>query len=139
MEKTLMLKIIALDRILFEGHIRKATMNTTGGQITILPNHMPIAAVLEDAPFILTDEQGTTKIVAVHGGYITILENVLLVVADDAIFAEEIDLARVEEDIRKNRNVIDDTNATSLDITRAQIQLQRNLMNLKIKDTFKKG
>ncbi|GBU10863.1 ATP synthase epsilon chain [Erysipelotrichaceae bacterium] len=138
MADMLMLKIIALDRILYEGKITQATMTTTAGDITILPNHMAIAAVLKDAPFILIDAKGEKHVVAIHGGYITMIENAFLVVADDAIFAEEIDEARVREDIRRNKEIIKDKKGSSLDITRAQIQLQRNIMNLKISDTFRK-
>lgn len=136
MKDRLMLEIIALDQILYEGPIQQATLTTTGGEITVLPNHMPIAAVLEDAPFILIDEKGERQIIAVHGGYMTIVENTFLVVADSAIFAKEIDEARVREDIRRNQDIIDKKSGSSLDIARAQIQLQRNLMNLKINDMF---
>lgn len=130
----LLLKIIALDRILYNEYIQKALITTTGGKITILKDHMPIAAILADAPFIITDESSEKQIVAVHGGYLTIMENEVLVVADEAIFAKEIDNARVEEDIRRNEEIIKGGTSDALSLARAEIQLKRNLMNLRISD-----
>ena len=134
----LWLEIIAIDQILYADYIKQATILTTGGEITIYKNHMPIAAILQDAPLHIVNEMGNRDIIAVHGGYLTILNNEILVVADDAIFAKEIDEARVQEDIRRNEEIIADSTVDALSLARAEIQLKRSLTNLKISDMYKK-
>lgn len=134
----LLLKIIALDRLLYDDYIEQAMIKTTGGMITILKGHMPIAAILEDAPLEVVTSKGEKEVLAVHGGYMTIMDNEVLVVADDALFAHEIDEARVQEDIRRNKELIDGGDADALSLARAEIQLKRSLMNLHIHDMLSK-
>ena|GEM_PF-3094444 len=137
-KKRLQLKIIALDQILYDDYITQAAITTTSGNMVILKNHMPIAAIMEDAPVFVKDEQGNEEIIAVHGGYMSVHENEFLIVADDAVFAREIDNARVQEDIRRNEELIAKGSADELSLARAEIQLKRDIMNLKVYDIFSK-
>jgi len=134
----LRLKIIALDRILFDADIVQAAITTTTGDMVILKDHMPIAAIMADAPVFVKNDLGQEEIVVVHGGYMSVLENEMLVVADDAIFASEIDNARVREDIRQNQELISKGEVDEPLLERAEIQLKRNLINLKVYDLFSK-
>lgn len=138
MNKLLKFKIIALDRIIYEGDVQSVTLVTTGGEINILPEHMPIAAILVDAPVKVIDMQNTEVIIAVHSGYVTMKSNELLIVADAANFAREIDLEREKENIKRNKAIINDSQSSGIDVARAKIQLQRSLMNLKIHQEYKK-
>ncbi|TLG77093.1 ATP synthase F1 subunit epsilon [Culicoidibacter larvae] len=137
-DKSLHLQIIALDRILYDGQITKLTINSTGGELTILPNHMPIVAVIEPAPIYVHEEDGNERIVVIHGGYFNLFDNDLLVVADDAIFAEEIDRAREEEAVKEAEHDINETRGDNLQLARAKVRLQRSLMNLQVADSLSK-
>lgn len=134
----LQLKIIALDRILYDDYIKQAAITTTSGNMVILTDHMPIAAIMADAPVFITTENNEEEIVAVHGGYMSVLENEFLIVADDAVFASEIDNARVQEDIRRNEELIASGTDDALSLARAEVQLKRDIMNLKVYDLFSK-
>jgi len=134
----LRLKIIALDRILFDADIKQAAITTTSGNMVILKDHMPIAAIMADAPVFVTNNLNEEDIVVVHGGYMSVLHNEMIIVADDAIFASEIDNARVREDIRQNEELISRGEADELQLDRAEVQLRRNLINLKAYDLFSK-
>lgn len=135
---TMKLSVIALDRMLYEGEVQRVTAETTAGQITILPNHSPIASILVDAPLIVVNESGEREFIAVHKGYISIMRKEVLVVADDALFAHEIDEARIREDIRRNEEILKNKSGDALDLDRAQVRMQRDLTNLKVYDLFNK-
>ena len=135
---SLQLKIIALDRILYDAHIKQAAIKTTGGEMVILKDHMPIAAILEDAPVFIIDAEGDEEIIAVHGGYMSVLNNEFLIVADDAIFAKEIDDARVHESILRNEELLVQGQVDAMKLARAEVQLKRDIMNLKVYDLYKK-
>jgi len=134
----LRLKIIALDRILYDDDIIQAAITTTSGDMVILKDHMPIAAIMADAPVFIKTELIEEDIIVVHGGYMSVLENEMLIVADDAIFASEIDNARVQEDIRQNQEMLSKGDADEFVLERAEIQLRRDLMNLKAYDILSK-
>ena len=132
------LSIIALDRMLYEGEVRQVTAETTAGQITLLPNHSPLSCILVDAPLIVVNADGEREFVAVHKGYMSIMQNKLLVVADQALFAHEIDEARLREDIRRNEEILKNKNGDALDLDRAKVRMTRDLTNLKVYDLFNK-
>jgi F-type H+-transporting ATPase subunit epsilon len=134
----LRLKIIALDRILYDDDIIQAAITTTSGDMVILKDHMPIAAIMADAPVFVKTDLIEEDIIVVHGGYMSVLENEMLIVADDAIFASEIDNARVQEDIRQNQEMLSKGEADEFMLERAEIQLRRDLMNLKAYDILSK-
>lgn len=90
------LKVVAIDRLLFEGEIDKMQVTTTDGQLTILPNHIPLVSVLKIAPLMI-EQNGERKYLAISGGYMSIQRHETLIVADIAEWAHEIDVTRVEE------------------------------------------
>lgn len=89
------LKIVTIDRLLFEGDVDKMQVTTTDGQLTILPNHIPLISVLKIAPLII-EQNGEKQYLAISGGYMSIQRHEVLIVADIAEWASEIDRERVE-------------------------------------------
>ncbi len=93
-------KIITPERTVFEAEISQVTLPVTEGEVTILPSHRPYIASLEPGEIILKTkkqegEEETSLVVS--GGFIEFNENSLVVLADTAERAEEIDLKRAEE------------------------------------------
>lgn len=93
-------KIVTPERTVFEDKISQATLPVTDGQVTILPNHRSYIASLSSGE-ITVKKDGEEIILAVSGGFIEFNKNELVVLADTAEQAEEIDLKRAEE--AKNR------------------------------------
>lgn len=89
-------KIVTPERTVFEEEIDQATLPTTAGQITILPNHRSYIASLEPGEIVLK-KNDKESFMAISGGFIEFHKNELIVLADTAERAEEIDLKRAEE------------------------------------------
>lgn len=89
-------KVITPEKTVYETDIFQATLPVTDGEITILPNHRSYIASLK-AGEISVKAEGGDKHMVVSGGFIEFNENNLIVLADTAERAEEIDLARAEE------------------------------------------
>ena len=70
--------------------------DTVEGQIGVLPRHAPMLTILVPGTVRLRrgDEE---EILAVGGGFLEVSENKVVVLADSAERAEEIDVARAEE------------------------------------------
>lgn len=89
-------KIVTPERLVFEEHVDQATLPVLDGQVTILPNHRSYIAALKAGEVLL--KKGTEEIlIATSGGFIEFNDNVLVVLADTAEAAEDIDLARAQE------------------------------------------
>lgn len=97
-------KIVSPEKTVFEDDVDQATLPTTDGQITILPNHRSYISSLD--PGEITLKKGQEEILlSVSGGFIEFNQNNLVVLADTAERAEEIDLKRAEEARKKAEKI----------------------------------
>jgi len=89
-------KIITPERTVYENEVDSATLPVTDGEVTILPSHRSYIASLKQGEVML--RIGKEEIhMAVSGGFIEFNQNNLIILADTAEHAEEIDEKRAEE------------------------------------------
>lgn len=72
----LKLRIIAPDRLVFEGEVESVTLPGTVGSFTVLNNHAPIISSLEKGEISYKDANGQTEI-AVRSGFSEVKGNIL--------------------------------------------------------------
>ena len=72
----LKLRIIAPDRLVFEGEVESVTLPGTIGSFTVLNNHAPIISSLENGKITYRDANGRTE-VAVWSGFAEVRNNIL--------------------------------------------------------------
>jgi F-type H+-transporting ATPase subunit epsilon len=93
---TIKFKIVTPEKTVFEDTIDQITLPTQEGEITVLPEHIPLIAVLAPGELVIK-QSGKEIAMAVSGGMIEVRKNEITILADTAERAEEIDLARAEE------------------------------------------
>lgn len=91
------LKIIASDKVFYEGRCRKMIIPAPDGQKGILPNHenMVIAVAVGIAHFEMEEDKWVD--VAVGTGFVEIVNNRVNLLVDTAERPEDIDVRRAEE------------------------------------------
>ena len=72
----LKLRIIAPDRLVFEGEVESVTLPGTVGSFTVLNRHAPIISSLEKGKIVYKDANGQTDVV-VRSGFAEVKDNVL--------------------------------------------------------------
>ncbi|KKQ54053.1 MAG: ATP synthase epsilon chain [Candidatus Falkowbacteria bacterium GW2011_GWC2_38_22] len=77
--------------------IYQVTVPTKEGEITIMPKHMPLVAILVPGVIEIKKENGEVEIASVSGGFIEVLRNKVVLLADTAERAMDIDEKRAEE------------------------------------------
>ncbi len=127
-DNTMMVKIIAPDRVFYEGEISFMEFNTIEGIIGIYPRHIPTTVVI--APGILKlIEQSGERTAALHSGFAEILGDSVMILAESVEWPDEIDVRRAEEaKIRAERRIHDD----SQDLNRAELALKRAMLRLQL-------
>lgn len=90
------LKIVTPERIVYEAEVDQATLPVSDGEVTILPNHRSYIASLKIGE-IMTKSGGEEENIAVAGGFLEFADNNLIVLADEAERADEIDIEKAEE------------------------------------------
>jgi len=97
MEKIIKFEIVTPEKTVLKEDVVEVTVPTGEGDLTILPHHAPLIATLKPGVLVLKKADGSADVVFTAGGFLEVLRNKVVVLADTAERAEEIDLARVEQ------------------------------------------
>ncbi|TAK96115.1 ATP synthase F1 subunit epsilon, partial [Patescibacteria group bacterium] len=116
----------------FEDEVDQATLPVTDGEVTILPNHRSYIASLK-AGEVMLKKDGQEISLATAGGFLEFNQNVLVVLADRAERAEEIDMARAEEarqraeELKKQKVSMDES-----DYARVAAAIDKEMARIKV-------
>lgn len=92
----LKLTIVSPERELYSAHVDMVLAPGIGGQLGILPKHIPLITQLDEGE--LCARVGEEEhYFAIHGGFMHVLQDEVIVLADIAERAEEIDVERAEQ------------------------------------------
>jgi F-type H+-transporting ATPase subunit epsilon len=87
---------------MWSGQASFVEARTTEGEIGILPGHAPTLAQLDHAAVVRVDgTDGTKTLLAVHGGFLHVTAQGVTVLAEYAELADEIDVSRAREALRR--------------------------------------
>jgi F-type H+-transporting ATPase subunit epsilon len=131
-DKKIKFKIVTPEKTVYEDSIDQLTLPTTEGEITVLPNHIPLISVLSPGELVIKKD-GKEVAMAVSGGIIEVQKNEITILADTAERAEEIDIERAEEarkkaeQLKEDRIRMDDTEYAA-----AAALLERNLARIRV-------
>lgn len=64
--------IAQVDQTLFEGKARSLTVPATAGEMTVLPEHMPLVTTLKPGTVRVTPEQGEERSFEIKGGVLEV-------------------------------------------------------------------
>lgn len=119
------LKIVAPERVFYEGDATFLEFTTTEGDMGIYPEHIPLTAII--APGILKIHQGeSVKEAALMSGFVQILKDSVTILAESVEWPDEIDANRAKEaEIRARRRM---DSEEGIDIDRAELALRRALI-----------
>ena len=124
----MMVKIIAPDRVFFEGELSFLEFNTIEGIIGVYPRHIPMTVVIAPGILKMVNAEGT-KEAALHSGFAEILGDSITILAESIEWPDEIDAHRAQEaKIRAERRIGD----SSQDENRAELALKRAMLRLQM-------
>jgi F-type H+-transporting ATPase subunit epsilon len=95
--KLIKFEIVTPERVVLKKEVLQVTVPTRNGEITVLPNHIPLVASLQPGVIEVKLKTGETEIMSVSGGFIEVLKDKVVILADTAERAHEIDEKRADE------------------------------------------
>ena len=98
--KGYMLRIVTPERVFYEGEVEMVEMNTTEGQIGVLPGHIPLTVIVKPGILLITEAEGV-KEAALHSGFAEILPDQMTILAEIVEWPEEIDQGRAEAALQR--------------------------------------
>lgn len=131
-ETKIKFKIVTPEKTVYEDSIDQVTLPTQEGEITVLPNHIPLISVLAPGELVVK-VSGEEIAMAVSGGIVEVRKNELVILADTAERAEEIDVKRAEEAKARAEKLKDEKiRSDETDYATAAAILEKNLARIRV-------
>jgi len=106
---TLHVELVSVERLIWSGEATMVIARTTEGELGVLPGHAPLLGQLADVGVVrVQQESGDELVVAVHGGFLSVTDQGVSVLAELAEIAVEIDVARAEDALQRARSAGED-------------------------------
>ena len=125
---TLLLEIVTPERKVYAQNVEMVVVKGVLGELGILPNHIPMVTPLKIAP-VRAKRDGKEDIIAVHGGFMEVRKDKVVILAESAELPEDIDVERAEAARRRAEERLR-AKQEGVDFQRAQVALQKALVRL---------
>jgi F-type H+-transporting ATPase subunit epsilon len=91
--------IVAVERKIWSGKGTFVFTRTTTGEIGVLPRHIPLVAQLVDDAMVRVEREGEDDLrIAVDGGFMSVTDEGVIILAESAEFEDEINADQAKSD-----------------------------------------
>jgi F-type H+-transporting ATPase subunit epsilon len=121
---TLQVELVAVEKMIWSGEATMVIARTTEGELGVLPGHAPLLGELAPGGVVrIRPESGEDLVVAAHGGFLSVTERGVSILAETAEISTDIDVERAREALRRAEQDGDDPDALAA-ARRAQSRLR---------------
>lgn len=128
---TVKVDVVTAERIVYSGEADMIIAPGVEGQLGILPHHTPLMTTLEPGELRIK-RAGEEISLVITGGFLEVRPDKVVVLADAAERAEEIDIQRAEEAKRRAEQRLAQKRIPGFDETKAEAALHRALARLRV-------
>lgn len=126
----LVLEIITPTKVVLSEEVDEVTLPTVNGEISILPNHIDLLTKINPGEMIV-HRNNKTESYAITGGFLEINNNHINILADHAIHADDIEIAKAEQAKERAEKAMKEKGSEQ-DLIMAQTELRRSVLELKV-------
>ena len=87
-------ELVSPERILFSGEASTVILRAAGGDIAFLDNHAPFLGAVDIGVVRIIRDGEPDELAAVHGGFVEVRDNRVIILSDVAELASQIDVER---------------------------------------------
>jgi len=98
-DDTLQIELVAADRVVWSGQASQVIARTVEGDLGVLANHAPLLSLLVPGVVEITPTEGAPFRAAVEEGFLSVANNRVSILSEDAFLASEIDLETAKSDL----------------------------------------
>ena len=121
---TLQVELVAVERRIWSGEARMVIARTTEGELGVLPGHAPLLGQLAEGGVVtIRIPSGDDLVVAAHGGFLSVTDRGVSILAETAEISTEIDVERARDALQRAQGAGDDPEAVAA-ARRAQSRLR---------------
>ena len=132
----LTLEIITPEKVVYKDEVSEVIAPTFDGEIAILPNHVNLLTQVNPGELIV--KKGVTaQYLAITGGFMEVSDNKVSILADYAIKAQDIEIARATEAKRRAEKLMEEKTSDN-DLRIAQGEMIKAILELKVATKHKR-
>jgi F-type H+-transporting ATPase subunit epsilon len=122
---TVHVELVSVERLLWSGDATMVIARTTEGELGVLPGHAPLLGELAPGGVVRIQQEGGEELTfAVHGGFLSVTEDGVSILAEIAEQADEIDVARAQQALERARSAGEDDDEAAAAASRALSRLR---------------
>jgi len=127
----LQLEIVTPERLAYSGEVDMVVAPGIDGELGILPHHAPLITTLGVGELRIK-RAGSEESFAIIGGFLQVRPDKVVVMAETADLASDIDLERAQEARRAAERVLEAGSHEPADLAAARAQLQASLLRVRV-------
>ena len=120
-------EVVSPAKVLYTGEAEMVICRSVDGEIAFLANHVPYLGALDPCVVRLITESGDETRLAVSGGFVEVRDNRVIILADSAELADDINVDAARAAAREAEGRVRDTpddGGAQADLRRAQVLLE---------------
>lgn len=123
-------EVVTPERKILREEVESVIVPGTEGYLGVLPRHTPLLTTLKPGVVYYRKTAGKTERLAVSGGFMEAGPDRVVILADTAELASEIDIERARRSKERAEKRLRER-SPGLDVARAEVALMRSLARLK--------
>lgn len=127
---TFLVEIVTPERKVYAETANMVSVTGIEGELGILPNHIPLVTPLRIAPVVIKRD-GKVDVIAVGGGFIEVRKDKIVILAESAELATNIDVNRAEAAKERAQQRLA-AKRDEVDYRRAELSLQRAMNRINV-------
>jgi len=127
----ILLEIVTPERLAYSDEVDSVQIPGSEGELGILPHHAPLVATLGIGELRIRKGGGEESF-AVVGGFVQVRPDKVVVMAETADMASEIDLERAEQARREAERALESGFHEGADLSAARAALQQALLRIRV-------
>lgn len=132
----LLLEIITPEKVIYKDEVDEIIVPTENGEIAILPNHINLLTQVIPGELIIKKGTGQ-QYLAITGGFLEVSNNKISILAEYAVKAQDIEVARAMEAKKRAEKVMSEK-STDNELRMAQAEMIKAILELKVATRHKR-
>ena len=125
------LEIVTPEKLAYSDMVDAVVLPGAEGELGVLPHHAPLVTTLGVGELLIR-KGGQEELFAIVGGFLQVRPDRVVVMAETADMASEIDLQRAEEARREAERTLEAGFVEPADLAIARAALQRALLHIRV-------
>ena len=134
---TLHLEIVTPERLAYSDDVDMVLVPGSEGELGILPHHTPLVSLLGLGELKIRKD-GHEEVFAIVGGFLQVRPDKVVVMAETASLASEIDLEKAQEARKEAQRALESGFREGSDLSTARASLQNALLHVRVAERHRR-